>query len=137
MKKTLILLCLVALMAMTVVGVSSEAESQDDVYWNVSSENSCSTYFYVGSHTEPVTIMQLKVNPDLTPYYGATWEAIDTFAVNEHSLTSNECPNWCYLYKLVFADDLNLASNRVFRIKGIESGPGGGAECGYCKELNQ
>ncbi len=135
MKKTLVLIGLVVLMTMAVVaGISQELETQGDIYWRVSSEDSCATYFYVGSHSEPVTIMQLRVNYDLTPYWGETWEEIDTFAVNEHNLTSGECPNRRYLYKLVFADDLSLASNNVFQIRASDSGPGGGAACSSCNE---
>ncbi|MCP4156270.1 MAG: hypothetical protein GY757_51630, partial [bacterium] len=103
MKKSSVLLCLVTLLALTLAaGVVSQRSSQD-VYWSVNSDNSCSTFFYVGSHTESVKIMQLQVNSDLTPYYGATWVEIDTLGVNDHNLSSSECANFRYLYKLVCA----------------------------------
>ncbi|MCP4151480.1 MAG: hypothetical protein GY757_27290 [bacterium] len=126
MKKVLILVIIA--FATTLFAANLHAEN---VNWNASSDYSCDTYFHVGSHDAPVTIMRLRVLNDLTPRPGNTWETRHTLNVNQHYVDSWECPNFKYLYKLVDANTGALVSTRTFTIRAIDSS---NALCICCSE---
>ncbi|MCP4157407.1 MAG: hypothetical protein GY757_57380 [bacterium] len=129
MKKTLVLI--IFAVAMTLLAGTLQAEN---VNWNVSSDNTCRTYFHVGEHANPVIIMQIRVNPDLSPRNSSyTWQEVHTLNANQHYVDSTECPNWRFLYKLVDATTGDLISTQVFQINANESASG---SCSYCYEID-
>ncbi|MCP4151479.1 MAG: hypothetical protein GY757_27285 [bacterium] len=136
MKKTIVLVILA--LAMTLFATTLQAEN---VYWEASSDNSCDTFFYVGEHDAPVTIMCHRMSSDLTPmpdYYD--WEVVVSLGVNDHYASTGQCPNFRYMYKLVYtfessSNTQQLASTRVFQVSGMTYAPSGASSaCHMCIE---
>ncbi|MCP4156636.1 MAG: hypothetical protein GY757_53480, partial [bacterium] len=111
MKKTVVLI--IFAMAMTLFAGILQAEN---VNWNVSSDDTCMTYFHVGEHTAAVVIMKHRVNADLSLRSDYIWEDVHTLTVNQHYIDSAECPNFVYLYNLVNANTGDRVSTQVFQI---------------------
>ncbi len=134
MKK--ILLLAILLMAVSVVGL----QAYDDVYFHVSSDNTCDTVFYVGAHDEMLLVVwAIRVNDDLTPLPGEEWEYVHTFEHNEHYYsTSSMCANFRYLYKLTqcFVPTFPSASSQLYHIKAEES-TAVGQYCRSCADYSQ
>ncbi|MCP4148122.1 MAG: hypothetical protein GY757_10275 [bacterium] len=124
MKKTVVLIIFV--MATTLFAGILQAEN---VNWNVSSDDTCRTYFHVGEHTSTVVIMNHRVNNDLSLRDGYSWHEVYTLNASQHYEDSNQCPNFRYIYKLVDAITGDLVSTEVFQVKGNESSNGWCSEC--------
>lgn len=129
MKKTIMVVFVIAFMAIGVQSLQAE-----DVIWYVGSDvNSCSTYFFAGSHTGTVVITRTRVDNNLNPIDVET--DFVTFASNQHYVINSSCPNRRYIYRIYYdvGGVRTLASNKAYILRAADN-VGGPIACSACPE---
>lgn len=136
MKKILVLTFLTV-----VVGLfAANLQAYPNLYWQVSSDHTCSTVFYIGEHPDySVVVTRIRCDANGIPYSWESERDVLTFGVTDHYYTYGWCPNFRALYRVYYIlpnGTRVLASTQLFVIRAMSSIPPN-TICNMCAEYAQ
>jgi len=118
---------MVAVFIVTVVLFSTGLQAYPNLYWEVSSDHTCDTVFYVGEHPDyNVVVTRQRCDVNGVPYSFENEVDVLTFGQYDHYYTYGYCPNFRVLYRAYYVlanGSRVLASTRLYVIRPSSSTP--------------